>query len=78
VILDLGRDSGSIRRVGRASMEFELPAGGGSHVVVTWVRTASNLRGRYRLLPRALGGTRLLGWATGRALTNIGAKLGNG
>lgn len=57
------------------SMEVRARSGGGSHVVVTWDRTPSNIRGGVWLLAPALGGERLLGWAMRRALENIGRRL---
>jgi len=53
------------------SMDVQARDGGGSHVSVTWDRTPSNLRGRLWLLGPALGGKRLLAWATRRALAQI-------
>lgn len=52
-------------------MIVEPADGGGTHLTVTWDRTASNWRGRLYLLPVKLGGNRLLGWATKQALKAI-------
>ena len=49
---------------------------GGSHVAVTWDRSPSNIRGRLYLGGAALGGRRLLTWATKRALRDIQRALG--
>jgi hypothetical protein len=59
------------------AMEIEPMDGGGSHVVVTWDRTSSNLRGLLWLLVPALGGDRLLAWATRQALARIAVRLGS-
>ena len=44
---------------------------GGSRVAVTWDRTAANLRGRINLAIVALGGNRLLRWATRKSLSDV-------
>lgn len=44
---------------------------GGSHLVVTWDRTAANLRGRVNLAVVSLGGNRLLRWATRKSLSDV-------
>lgn len=44
---------------------------GGSLVAVTWDRTAANLRGRVNLAVVALGGNRLLRWATRKSLDDV-------
>jgi len=48
---------------------------GGSHVAVTWDRSPSNLKGRIVTMGAAIGGSRLLTWATRRSLAEIGQKL---
>ena len=52
-------------------MLLDPAEGGGTHLTVTWERTASNWRGRLYLFPVKLGGRRLLGWATRQALKAI-------
>lgn len=53
------------------SMDITPIAGGGSRVVVTWDRTAANLRGRINLAVVAAGGNRLLRWATRKSLSDV-------
>jgi len=54
-----------------------VPRGdGGTRLSVTWERTPSNLKGRLYLGIAALGGRRLLTWATKQALGNIRAAPG--
>jgi hypothetical protein len=44
---------------------------GGSHLMVRWQRSNSNLRGWLYFLPVKIGGSRLLTWATRQALEAI-------
>ena len=53
------------------SMDITPNGAGGSCVAVTWDRTAANLRGRINLAVIALGGNRLLRWATGKSLSDV-------
>ena len=53
------------------SMDIASNETGGSRVVVTWDRTAANLRGRMSLAVIALGGSRLLRWATRKSLEDV-------
>ncbi len=50
---------------------------GGSHVVVTWDRTPSNLKGRLWLFGPKLGGNRMLRWATRQAIKTAAAAAGS-
>jgi hypothetical protein len=54
------------------SMDITPTEAGGSLVAVTWDRTAANLRGRVNLAVIALGGNRLLRWATRKSLSDVG------
>jgi hypothetical protein len=53
------------------SMDISPNAAGGSRVAVTWDRTAANLRGRINLAILAVGGNRLLRWATRKSLSDV-------
>lgn len=53
------------------AMDITPSGAGGSRVAVTWDRTAANLRGRINLAVIALGGARLLRWATLKSLTDV-------
>jgi hypothetical protein len=53
------------------SMDITSGREGGSRVAVTWDRTAANLRGRINLAVVALGGSRLLRWATRKSLSDV-------
>ena len=53
------------------SMDVTPNGSGGSRVAVTWDRTAANLRGRINLAVIAVGGTRLLRWATHKSLRDV-------
>jgi hypothetical protein len=55
----------------RIEMVITATPGGGTHVVVTWDRTPSNLKGWLWLLGPRIGGERLLRWATEQALKAI-------
>ena len=48
---------------------------GGSHIAVEWNRSPSNLRGRLYLTVAALGGQRLLAWATRHALNGVAKRM---
>ena len=56
------------------SMDITPNAARGSRVAVTWDRTAANLRGRVNLAVIAIGGNRLLRWATRKSLADV-AKM---
>ncbi len=53
------------------SMDILSNGSGGSRVAVTWDRTAANLRGRVSLAVVAIGGNRLLRWATRKSLSDV-------
>ena len=53
------------------SMDITPLDNGGSRVSVTWDRTAANLKGRVALSVVAIGGDRLLRWATRKSLADI-------
>jgi hypothetical protein len=53
------------------SMDITPGEAGGSRVAVTWDRTAANLRGRINLTVIAIGGERLLRWATRKSLADV-------
>ena len=53
------------------SMDIARNGTGGSRVTVTWDRTAANLRGRINLAVIAVGGNRLLRWATRKSLSDV-------
>ena len=53
------------------SMGVVSNGSGGSHVDVTWDRTAANLRGRINLAVISIGGIRLLQWATRKSLSDV-------
>lgn len=53
------------------SMDITPNGAGGSRVAVTWDRTAANLRGRISLAVIAVGGHRLLRWATRKSVSDI-------
>ncbi|MGA9596483.1 MAG: hypothetical protein WBV06_10020 [Acidimicrobiia bacterium] len=53
------------------SMDITPNGTGDSRVAVRWDRTAANLRGRINLAVVALGGNRLLRWATRKALSDV-------
>ena len=55
------------------AMDIRPLPDGGTHLTVTWDRSPSNLRGRLWLGGAAIGGRRLLTWATRRALETIAA-----
>jgi hypothetical protein len=55
----------------RIAMDITPDDTGGSRVAVTWDRTAANLRGRINLAIIALGGNRLLRWATRKSLSDV-------
>lgn len=59
------------------SMDITSDGGGGSRVAVTWDRTAANLRGRINLAVIALGGNRLLRWATRKSLSDVARAYAN-
>lgn len=52
-------------------MDVAPNSSGGSRVSVTWDRSAANLRGRLNLAVVALGGNRLLRWATRKSLADV-------
>jgi hypothetical protein len=58
------------------SMDIVPNGAGGSRVAVRWDRTAANVRGRSNLAVIALGGNRLLRWATRRSLSDISTAYG--
>jgi hypothetical protein len=60
------------------AMDITANGSGGSQVSVVWDRTAANLRGRLNLAVIALGGTRLLAWATRKALADVEAAYRTG
>jgi hypothetical protein len=60
----------------RVVMQINPLLDGGSHIAVTWDRSPSNLRGGIYLGGAALGGRRLLTWATTRALGDLQRTLG--
>ena len=53
------------------SMEVVSNGSGGSHVEITWDRTAANLRARINLAAISIGGIRLLQWATRKSLSDV-------
>ena len=53
------------------SMDIVANGSGGSRIAVTWDRTAANLLGRINLAVISIGGTRLLGWATRKSLSDV-------
>jgi hypothetical protein len=53
------------------SMDVSSNGSGGSHVAITWDRTAANLRGRVNLAVISMGGVRLLKWATRKSLSDV-------
>ena len=55
----------------RISMDIKPGESGGSSVAVVWDRTAANMRGRVNLAAIAVGGDRLLRWATRKSLTDV-------
>ncbi len=60
------------------SMNIEPLHNGGTRVSVTWDRTAANLRGRLTLAVVAIGGDRLLKWATRKSLADIAKHSDDG
>lgn len=60
------------------SMDITPSGAGGSCVAVTWDRTAANLRGRINLAIIALGGNRLLRWATRKSLSDVAKAYADG
>lgn len=60
------------------SMDITPLDNGGSRVAVTWDRTAANLKGRAALSVVAIGGNRLLGWATRKSLADLARHLDKG
>jgi hypothetical protein len=58
------------------AMDITPHGAGGSRVAVTWDRTAANLRGRLNLAVVALGGNRLLRWATRKSLSDVAKAYG--
>ena len=58
------------------SMDIAADGAGGSRVAVTWDRTAANVRGRINLAVIALGGNRLLRWATRKSLSDVARAYG--
>lgn len=60
------------------SMDVTPTDNGGSRVVVTWDRTAANMKGRMNLAVIGLGGNRLLGWATRKSLTDVAKAYADG
>ncbi len=60
------------------SMDVVSNGGGGSHVAVTWDRTAANLRGRINLAVISIGGVRLLQWATRKSLSDVAKAYADG
>jgi hypothetical protein len=57
------------------SMDIAPLDTGGSRVAVVWDRTASNLKGRVALGVVAIGGNRLLKWATRKSLADLARNL---
>jgi len=60
------------------SMDIAPLDTGGSRVSVTWDRTAASLKGRVALGVVALGGSRLLRWATRKSLGDLARNSDNG
>ena len=57
------------------SMDITPLDNGGSRVSVVWDRTAANLKGRVALSMVAIGGDRLLRWATRKSLADLARNL---
>lgn len=60
------------------SMDVVSNGNGGSHVAVTWDRTAANLWGRINLAVISIGGVRLLQWATRKSLSDVAKAYADG